>query len=273
MLRKILSLQSELDACKTSHEEETCKRLHEELEKLQEEYYRKQMKLQVARQSSHIKPPMKGCKNQQNQHHHSATNSPAHFMDDIMEDSTCQSQNDGDLDGNRDEDSWFNAEDIELDKDDMDAIEEGEWDEEKIVSSMFNDTSKQTWDEKVNDKQVWDEKVNDLKETVSYQKKFPPSYFAQRKMYKSSVNDYTEMADNFQAATNLVDLVNSTSERRRYDKERATSIKSRDSIDSPIRQKKFTSTPIDSPDPSLVTRKRPGESIYKAPGTHNLFSG
>ena len=46
-----LSLQAELDACKMSKEEDSCKKLRKDLEDLQEEYYRKQMKLQVQRQS------------------------------------------------------------------------------------------------------------------------------------------------------------------------------------------------------------------------------
>lgn len=47
----LFSLQAELEACKMSKEEELCKKLRRDLEELQEEYYRKQMKLQVQRQS------------------------------------------------------------------------------------------------------------------------------------------------------------------------------------------------------------------------------
>jgi len=45
-----------LDACKLSKEEEICSKLRQELEDLQEEYYRKQMKLQVQSQNCVRKP-------------------------------------------------------------------------------------------------------------------------------------------------------------------------------------------------------------------------
>ena len=54
----IFSLQSELDACKLSKEEEICSKLHQELEDLQEQHYRKKMKLQVQGQNSIQKPSL-----------------------------------------------------------------------------------------------------------------------------------------------------------------------------------------------------------------------
>lgn len=49
-------MQSELDACRNSREEELCKELGKELEELQRECYHKQMKLQTARQSTKTAP-------------------------------------------------------------------------------------------------------------------------------------------------------------------------------------------------------------------------
>ena len=231
----MFSLQAELDACKISHEEETCKRLHEELEWLQEEYYRKQMKLQIARQSRHInKSPMKVCKkNQQNQDNRTLSNSPTVFIDDIEEDNVCQPQNNDESGDRRVGENWHNSEDIEIDEEDVDALEEVEWDEEKLEPAVINDTGIHVWDKR--------EKVNDFKEDVSYEEK------------------YKMKAYNFQTASNLVDLdnISMTSKTRKYDKERKS-----------LRP----SAPINSPDPNFVARKRPGESIYKAPGTHNLAS-
>lgn len=211
----------------------------------------------------------KGHKTQENLYY--LADSPTLVMDDNIEGNPYQ--NDGKLDGVN-EDIWLGTEDIKLDEEHMNDLEEDSgWDDEDEVDldpTMSSDAGIHVWENKV--------KAKNSKVAASQQKKFPPSNFAQCVIYNSS-DGPRNTKTNFQTASNLEDIPESAIKRKRYIKEKAVSInrlqQNKHTFASPIRQKKVTcapNLPMDSPDPSLVPRKRPGESIYKAPGMHNLAS-
>ena len=258
----IFSLQSELDTCKNSTEEETCKRLHHELEKLQEENYRKQMKLQIARQSRHSNASKNICVSQEHKYHASSTpDSPLVFTDDSKAKNAYSFLPQNDIESGsvkKNEEDWLDPEEFE--EEHMDALEEGEWDEKLELITPDDFSTAHVWEM---------EKANCFKQSVSHQKRFIPRYYSEHTIYKSSTNDLTETeAGNVQAPSKI-----STNEKIVYDRKRPSSLNHiQHSLASPIRKKKVTSAPMDSPDPNLIPRKRPGESIYKAPRTHNLAS-
>ena len=146
----------ELDVCRNSSEEETCKELSKELERLQRECYHKQRELQVARQNKSAttaaKQSSSNCASQQQ---------PLHT--DILEESFSQESE------NLEEEEWLYEAGIFEDFD-SDGGMEDDWDVNETELEAFMDSGSANAVEKTST-------ISRDQQTSNVQKKYPPSNF------------------------------------------------------------------------------------------------
>lgn len=229
------SLQSELDACKNSPEEQKCQELGKELNDLQRKCYHKQMKLQTARQSRMVAPST-------NQH---LPQMPAH----VGHSGECDEAEVINLV----DDEWLETGAFDKFDDDNDATDdvfiEDEWDLDEI--ELDRNMSQPSMERSVEQNHQMQEEHR----TVSQQKSL------------STASKCSAAATNFQSA-----CASSTSgERGQRNRIPPIPHTKGGSFTMPTprgSQPKAIGNPREhqvwSPFPGNIPRKRPGESIFKA---------
>lgn len=212
----LTSLQSELDTCKNSREEELCRELNKELEELQRECYHKQMKLQTARQSRNT--PLAG--NRKTLHSAYQQPEPDNYSETFTE-------------SNLVDDEWFEAGML----DDFDSNDEGDiecdWD---IVEAELEQDM------------ILDCQPNSDRTDVE---KFPAKLVPHRNAPSAA----------------LVARDSSQTEKNRSKVQFRKPVSS-----SEMRELSNPGYSLSSPCSRGVPRKRPGESIFKAPKAINNTS-
>lgn len=272
MVIMICSLQSELDACKNSPEEQICQELGKELSDLQRKCYHKQMKLQTARQNRMAAPQ---TSTRSAEYHYTTQHLPlpekpplndhSEFYDeieviDLVEDDWLEA---GALDN-------FDSND---DADDNDVLMESEWDIDEVENQS--------------------EYIQEEKSTLSRQKSFPPASFIPQRSTRNysvsaamtdfqtvSLSGNTSSTGGKQGQGDRIPLTKTAQPHtktprgsqlfttpREPQPPRGTQPQTR----NPRGSRPQTRNPegVSSPFVSNISRKRPGESIFKAPKVQN----
>lgn len=134
-------MQSELDACKNSREEELCKELSKELEELQKECYHRQMRLQTARQnrkSTFLSASRNGPQQ------HTLQLEPNTHLETLTESETTSFVDEEWFDeGMLDEFESHDGDEEGIDLEDWEDIDEAELEEDMAANSPLNSVVKE----------------------------------------------------------------------------------------------------------------------------------
>ena len=237
-------MQSELDACKNSHEEETCKRLKKELEELQKACYYKQMKLQIARQNrtsdALSRKRSRQCNHKFNSDYGMEIVRPVKKTNEVI----------------IVDDEWLTAED--LDNDEV-RSEDSDWDIDDIELEMLEQNL-----------------MENCEDTgVNYQMDMQDRSVQQERIYKSSsVQNCKDSPANHNSGSSLSSVSASSLRSKREQRKTEKQFNKPNRLPPLLKEiaESASSISIASPDSNLVPRKRPGESIFKLHGTQGQTS-
>lgn len=249
----VCSLQSELDACKNSPEERKCQDLGKELSDLQRKCYHKQMKLQTARQSKMVAPNT--ARNpyavQQHPPRPEVTTFSVHSENrDEVEVINLVDDDDEWLEAGA-FDTFDNGDDDDLDDD---VFMEVEWDVDEVE---LNSNSNQP---------ISVEQQQEALKTSARQKSFLPAgskYSATDFQTRGEQRRFPQTLQNRGAQSLPVTTIPRQSQPKPVGAVNPRAPQTRNSGEFE------GALSVASPFSSNVTRKRPGESIFKTPKTQN----